>query len=565
MVWKSPRRQHGRGNTSEASSISSQPLLSSPAEIQVREIASRIGLFEDSEILATVCQKMRKEYIVEEWQLPALDSRQWEKMHAPIGLAAAVKHVSTHRLREQEMQFPFRDRSFNDNRQGYGEKGESLRVLAGGDNLLSSSFEEDTALITTSSSWSSKEEEDKAEIEIVDKSKSDDHPVVRSKEVFVKMEDEPNEIKILTSTNEKEQDDDLKIKKTFSADCADWLKLVVATEKDEEDEVARKEQQRGSRASSVFRRVKNDSGDDNNGAIEPMMKRKSSSKMVEVAQGNIEPANGIVSKTHRSVEDKRAETYVETEPFDTLERGKSTSSAQDVIEPSKNVERGIPAGNEKNLEPAQFQIESFRGMEQGGLIPPAEAEREQEVSQTGANSTESTESECVTVPKDNQQNEMSLVGSDNRDGIESATTSIHVQTNVENDLGNSQTEGLPEMNSSDSESDENTNIFSGIANTASFSEDEDDNRIPDKDAALLDRLLDPLEHTEDSVLSSMSDPETNLLLFSDYGADDITVAVSNVSPECKKAASQRKKKMNKYRYEYDRGKYSICSYASETP
>lgn len=66
---------------------------SSPAETQVRKIASRIGL-DDSEILSTIFHKMRQEYVVAEWQLPVLDSRQWEQLHAPIGLAVAVQHIS---------------------------------------------------------------------------------------------------------------------------------------------------------------------------------------------------------------------------------------------------------------------------------------------------------------------------------------------------------------------------------------------------------------------------------------------------------------------------------------
>ncbi len=61
----------------------------------MREIASRIGLHEDSEILQTVCHKMREEYVVELWQLPALDSWQWDKLHAPVGLAVAVQRLSS--------------------------------------------------------------------------------------------------------------------------------------------------------------------------------------------------------------------------------------------------------------------------------------------------------------------------------------------------------------------------------------------------------------------------------------------------------------------------------------
>lgn len=65
----------------------------SPAERQVRKIASRIGL-DDSELLSTVFEKMQQEYVVAEWQLPVLDSRQWEQLCCPIGLAVAVRYLS---------------------------------------------------------------------------------------------------------------------------------------------------------------------------------------------------------------------------------------------------------------------------------------------------------------------------------------------------------------------------------------------------------------------------------------------------------------------------------------
>jgi hypothetical protein len=67
----------------------------SEAEVRVREIASRIGLTEDSEILQTVFHKMKEEYVVELWQLPALDSRQWDKLQAPVGLAVAVQRLAS--------------------------------------------------------------------------------------------------------------------------------------------------------------------------------------------------------------------------------------------------------------------------------------------------------------------------------------------------------------------------------------------------------------------------------------------------------------------------------------
>mmetsp|Transcript_26653 Transcript_26653/g.43808 ORF Transcript_26653/g.43808 Transcript_26653/m.43808 type:complete len:511 (-) Transcript_26653:65-1597(-) len=65
----------------------------SEAEVCVREAALRIGLT-DAAILARVCAKMKEEFVVTIWQLSVLDSYQWEKLLAPVGLAAAVHYHS---------------------------------------------------------------------------------------------------------------------------------------------------------------------------------------------------------------------------------------------------------------------------------------------------------------------------------------------------------------------------------------------------------------------------------------------------------------------------------------
>jgi len=106
---------------------------SSPAETQVRKIASRIGL-DDSEILSTIFHKMRQEYVVAEWQLPVLDSRQWEKLHAPIGLAVAVQHISANQSlplagRVQRDERVENDRKKDEEKQLQQEKEERMLVL----------------------------------------------------------------------------------------------------------------------------------------------------------------------------------------------------------------------------------------------------------------------------------------------------------------------------------------------------------------------------------------------------------------------------------------------------
>jgi len=106
---------------------------SSPAETQVRKIASRIGL-DDSEILSTIFHKMRQEYVVAEWQLPVLDSRQWEQLHAPIGLAVAVQHISANQSlplagRVQRDVRVENDRKKDEEKQLQQEKEERMLVL----------------------------------------------------------------------------------------------------------------------------------------------------------------------------------------------------------------------------------------------------------------------------------------------------------------------------------------------------------------------------------------------------------------------------------------------------
>ena len=159
-----------------ASSLSSLPSPSSPAEIQVRKIASRIGL-DDSEILSKVFHKMQQEYVVAEWQLSALDSRQWEKLHAPIGLAVAVRHISAyelpsdHRLQQQqivrdEIQIKKDDDDDNNNddekQLQHQQKGERMLVV-----------EEKAPVASTTLTMMISKQEEKEDIKTVDISHED--------------------------------------------------------------------------------------------------------------------------------------------------------------------------------------------------------------------------------------------------------------------------------------------------------------------------------------------------------------------------------------------------------
>ena len=70
----------------------------SSAEDRVREVASHLGLPEAT--LEQICQQMKDEYVLESWQLPGIDSFQWVKLNAPIGLAAAMRQYDLFRQQE---------------------------------------------------------------------------------------------------------------------------------------------------------------------------------------------------------------------------------------------------------------------------------------------------------------------------------------------------------------------------------------------------------------------------------------------------------------------------------
>mmetsp|Transcript_28888 Transcript_28888/g.78254 ORF Transcript_28888/g.78254 Transcript_28888/m.78254 type:complete len:835 (+) Transcript_28888:363-2867(+) len=247
MVWKGGSLTR-RGSNSDGPHSSSRVM--SPAETEVRKIAITIGLSADSDVLATVCHKMRKEYVVKEWQLPALDSRQWEKMNAPIGLAAAVRQLSTQRLREQprgkekqirkeidddikqqmHLTLPFRNRvnSWSDTKKSGNKAVEQTQTMRRADMDKNKdvflSFNEITTV-------TSKGEESKRKIEI-------------STGTEIKIDSDCDTSAFSTMTGgelAREQmqlspsSDDVSKTSEFSGACAEWLKLE-SIEAEKEDE-----------------------------------------------------------------------------------------------------------------------------------------------------------------------------------------------------------------------------------------------------------------------------------------------------------------------------------------
>jgi len=514
--------------------------LTSPAENQVRDIASRIGLHEDSEILATVCHKMRKEYVVEEWQLPVLDSRQWERLHAPIGLAVAVRHLSAHQFREERLQLPFRERS-NDNTQIFVSKGGDQRSIGIGEGKRNHSFSvsyrkvEDIAKTPTLSPVKPSEEEEDT-IEIIPKNdfSSDltgpsidiDTSHTKSSSMFEaykamsneKIQDKVSETEKLARTNEKEQNDERngahlaydekKVNNQYSEVCADWLELdKTALEKEELKSL--EEESKYNQTTTSISKINMTSGDALDEEISDM---RAIIICSTDATGTTKP---MVETTNRKIiQDNKGTTEIVTESADSLE-----------LEKQENSQLGISVEVEGVGEAAEVEIITSENVDASGD------------SKTSKNAKEEAD-QLKKTPDGHRGN--------------SVSTSIQIEGLLEKDAGAAKREEPPEASSSDSEAEDNTNIFSGIAHSVSFSEDEDDSTPNEKETSKLGCLLDQLESVEDSAISSRDDTETNLLLIPEYGADDITVAISNVSPECKKAATERKQRNREYRHEYDR-------------
>jgi len=478
MVWESPPRLLGQFGVDEASP--SEKLLSSPAEIQVREIASKIGLLEDSEVLAAVCQRMRKEYVVEEWQLPDLDSRQWEKMNAPIGLAVAVKHISRQRIQEQELQI---QQLLNGSlRSTYSEEKEE-------DDVEPENARKEIEAKPTSHDGPAGSKSGQSDFRAQTTS-SIASTISKDKE----SEKEQTEEEKVAQMSEKDQYDERNppppgFDKRFIEDCADWLKLIIPTASKDEETLSTEE--------ATITAPKIDSKDDGNHT------RGDNNK-----NDHIEGNDSMVKPTSFSKLEEVAQAKIES---DSLEQEDSTPS---VVDENKKIKPGI---------------------EQESSTISAEVEREHQKLQLETEPTESTDSDGVIVPK--------KIKNDSEKGGDNATNSIKLEKQLEKSFETAEKEETKDVNSSDSELEDNANIFSGIPNSASFSDDEDGPEPVDEEN--IPQL------TEGTQISSMSSHETTLLLYPDNWADDITVAVSNVSPEVRRLAMNRKKETTKYQNEDD--------------
>lgn len=220
--------------------------------------------------------------------------------------------------------------------------------------------------------------------------------------------------------------------------------------------------------------------------------------------------------------------YIKCIEKNNIEPGKSTTPPEAVDKQEASQARSIEETNGKQQRPMQpVEVDAKRE------TPQDEAKPKKGIWRDSAPSALHTEEEEKVQIDDNDDRNASVHLTAAM--IEETLKKEYAETRIK--------EETPATSSSDSESDCNTNIFSAIGTSVSFSEDETTQQ---------DCSLNLLEISGgDTIVSTKSD--TSLLVFhDDYDDDDITVPISNVSPECRRSATKRAQQKRKYRHEYNR-------------
>lgn len=441
---------------------------------------------------------------MEEWQLPALDSRQWEKMNAPIGLAVAVRHLSTLRFREQSLRVEEQiQEDINDDiqQQITWQVGRNEGIGLGGkyanEEMLPSSFGKEFIEPEIPSAQILNQDEETL------KSETATEILVGSNAVDLESIDEMAEASSIQGRNEEENldrvreigenderkqplavpiDDTNNGSGQFSEACPDWLQLVDVAETNEKE------------TEQMLATVDDDSS-----------KRGETTELIEHGDAK---------------NDTNLTTVMSSSPI-------------------------LPIRLESNLESAVTQIDSDQNhdvdpctiIEQGGLISSTTkvgtVQREDETEQVQIGSDETKEKGMMDIDEARVD--------DKGEKTHLAVSSAEMDTK----------EGTPDSNNSDTESDFSTNIFRGIGPAVSFSEDEEDGPelYVKREIAQKFSLLDLRK--EETVLDGSDDPDSTLQMRNDD--DDITVAISNVSPEVRKYSSQGVDHMTRYRHENKNG------------
>ena len=589
MVWSSPT-----GSSS------------SPAEVQVCAIASTIGV--DSERLVEVCQQMRQEYVVEAWQLPDLDSRQWEQLKAPIGLAVAVKHISTQR------RFLSPERNVV-----LVQEEEKEQEVA--DNMMCC---DDAIFPSTSLGWSSEPKEETQEKEVETKTASEENNM-GFKAVQENVDEQISSVNITVVA----ANDPVKVEK--AAEAQKSVAVVENQPYDEKDapSVEPSEKKTGfiEEYTEWLKHVIVASTDDNEKALspkaDPPSPHDSTTLVPEIENGNND--DQLQSELDSKEEQTSIEAFDECDPSITAAFQNRVLDASDATKIPEKLALDASETTmiaHSNPEIARFDNQSDNPSSESEIITTdskdtqrtrgraesfdssMEEEFSKEINEEFSSQSETMESETQTTPQQTIRSVESTESDSSSAYLEYDYKGIvkviddpkeYTQQAIHDDVE------MEEMQDgdSDTESQINRDIFSSIPKSASFSESSEDGPeghggekgkeeqgeveavVEEEDEEVEDYVneVEVKEEEEEEVedyvnLPDKESPKDEQMESAPISiikkketpenfSDDITVAHSNVSPEGKQSASKRRNNARIYPHEYDRGE-SSSSYLVET-
>ncbi len=598
MVWNSP------------------PGYSSPAEVQVCAIASTIGL--DSERLVEVCQQMRKEYVVETWQLPDLDSRQWEQLKAPIGLAVAVKHISTQRRLSSE------SRGIVLLQEEEKEEEIATDMMCCDDTLFPS---------TSLSGWSSKPKEETRETaEVETKTVSEENSSgSKADQVVGNIDAQAASVSTTEATaNETLKDDtkaaaavqktvtvaknqpydekdvrslDTSEKKTgFIEEYTEWLKqVIVTTTEDNKNTLSEKVDppSPNEQAIPLVPKIdgKNDSNHDQTASVLDSKEEQTSIEAFDECNPSItaafqnkvllEPSDATKSTEYLARDASETKMIAESDP---------EIAHVDIQSDNQSKESEIVATNMTGTQPNRGRAESFDSSMEEEFARHMEEEFSKKSENVQSVTQKSTQQNIKSVPSSERESslepvsmEISHLEHNDKKGEDAIVQSIdEAKEYLEQAIhDNVEMEEMPDENISDTESEINRNIFSSIPKSASFSEDsedcvegqrvkreeeedDDDDDDDDDEQGEVEEYVTQIDNEsphdtqiELAPISIAVPKETSMMVPPENFSDDITVAHSNVSPEGKQSASKRRNNARIYPHEYDRSE-SSSSFLVET-
>ena len=558
-----------------------------------------------------VCQQMRKEYVVEAWQLPDLDSRQWEQLKAPIGLAVAVKHIATQRrflspernvvlLQEEEKEqevadnmmccddaiFPSSSLGWSSEPKEETQETEAETKTASEENNLGSKADEENVDEQISSV--------KTTVNAANNTVEEVTKAAEAQKKVAVAENQPYDEKDVQSFDPSEK------KTGFIEEYTEWLKqVIVASTDDNEKSLSTKADPPSPHDSTTLvPEIENDNTDDQPQS-ELYSKEEQTSieafdecdpRITAAFQDKVLDSSGATKITEKLAVDASETTMIahsnpEIAHFDNQSNNPSSES-EIITTDSKDTQRtrGRAASFDSSME-EEFSKE-IKEEFSSSLSETMESET-QTIPQQNISSVESTESDSSSAYLEYDYKETIKAIDDPKEYTQQV---IHANVEMEE----------TQDGDSDTESEINRNIFSSIPKSASFSESSEDgpeedrgekggeeqgeaeavvveedeevedyvNEVEVKEEEEEEEVEDYVnlpdkesphdEQMESAPISIIRKKETP-----DNFSDDITVAHSNVSPEGKQSASKRRNNARIYPHEYDRGE-SSSSYLVET-